>query len=147
MVWRVLIQRLVVFAATLLGAVAFVQVLLWAAPGDPIDMLPNSDELRPVLEAQWHLDEPVPARLLAYASNAVRGDLGTSLTYRPGMPVAEVIAKPALRSVEAQLCANETGKLTWDSSFGKIIDCASFMEYYGIQGKTHREAVQKRLEE
>ena len=31
------------FVATLVGAAAFVAVLLWAAPGDPIDLLPNGN--------------------------------------------------------------------------------------------------------
>ncbi len=96
---RLVAHRLLVFAVTLLGAVGLVLVMLWAAPGDPIDVLPNGDELRPVLEAQWQLDRPLPVRLGLYIANVLRGDLGTSLTYRPGMPVTEVIARPALRSI------------------------------------------------
>ncbi|MBW2257418.1 MAG: ABC transporter permease, partial [Deltaproteobacteria bacterium] len=96
---RVLVIRFGVFAVTLLGAASLVLALLWAAPGDPIDLIPNGEELRPVLEEQWQLDRPIPVRLLHYLGNAVRGDLGTSLTYRPGMPVMTVIAAPTLRSL------------------------------------------------
>jgi ABC-type dipeptide/oligopeptide/nickel transport system permease component len=38
-------------------------------------------------------------------ASAVRGDLGTSLTYRPGLPVTEVIAGPAVRSLGWLLAA------------------------------------------
>ncbi len=84
---------------TLAGVVALLLVLLWAAPGDPIDLLPNADDVRPVLEEDWHLDEPLPMRLLHYGWSALHGDLGTSVAYRPGAPVLEVIGGPGLRSL------------------------------------------------
>lgn len=102
---RLLLQRLAVFAVTLVGAVAAVFLLLHAAPGDPIDLLPNGEELRPVLERDWQLDQPVPVRLGSYLSHAARGDLGTSLAYRPGMPVLDVVLGPALRSLGLLLAA------------------------------------------
>jgi ABC-type dipeptide/oligopeptide/nickel transport system permease component len=73
--------------------------LLTLAPGDAIDALPNAEEVRPILEKEWHLDEPAPVQLLWWAADVARGDLRTSLVYRPGMPVAEVIATPAARSL------------------------------------------------
>jgi ABC-type dipeptide/oligopeptide/nickel transport system permease component len=87
------------FAAVLAAAVGFVLVLLLAAPGDAIDMQTNSEEMRPVLAAEWHLDRPIAERWAWAVFDAARGDLGTSLTYRPGKPVAEVIAGPARRSL------------------------------------------------
>lgn len=102
---RVLAIRFGVFAITLFGAATLVLALLWAAPGDPIDLIPNGEELRPVLEEQWQLDKPLPVRLVNYLGNAVRGDLGTSLTYRPGMPVMTVIAGPTMRSMGWLLAA------------------------------------------
>lgn len=105
MVWRLLLQRVAIFLITLFGAVTLVLTLLWAAPGDPIDLLPNGEELRPVLEAQWHLDKPLPTRLISYFVSMLQGDLGTSLTYRPGSPVTEVILAPALRSMGWLLAA------------------------------------------
>lgn len=77
---------------------ALVHGLVWVAPGDPIDMLPNAEQVRPVLAAQWNLDDPLWKRWIATLWGALQGDLGTSLTYRPGMPVTEVIAAPAARS-------------------------------------------------
>lgn len=91
--------RLGLFLATTCGAVALVFGLLALAPGDPIDLLPNAEELRPTLEAEWRLDRPLVERYLRYLGGVLTGDLGTSLTYRPGTPVGEVLAGPALRSL------------------------------------------------
>lgn len=91
--------RLAAFAATLLGATLLVQLLLALAPGDAIDLLPNGDVLRAGLEAEWGLDEPLPARLASTTARLVRGDLGTSLTYRPGASVGSLVADAAGRSL------------------------------------------------
>ncbi len=93
------------FAATLLGAVFFVQFLLWAAPGDPVDLVPNGEEIRPLLEAEWGLDRPLPVRFLASVGRALHGDLGSSLTVRPGAPVAELVARAAGASAHLLLPA------------------------------------------
>lgn len=119
MTWRLLAQRFAVFAVTLAGAVTLVLVMLWAAPGDPIDLIPNSDELRPRLEAHWQLDKPIPVRLVAYLSSAMRGDLGTSLVYRTGMPVTEVIAGPTCRSLGWLLAALLT-TLAWGTGLAWV---------------------------
>ncbi len=86
------------FVATVAGASAFVLLLLEAAPGDPIDLLPNGEDVRSVLEQEWGLDQPLVWRWLQFLARACTGDLGTSLAYRPGAPVLDVIAGPALRS-------------------------------------------------
>jgi len=93
------------FLLTLAGAVLFVQLLLWAAPGDPIDLVPNGMEFRAELEAEWDLDRPLPARFVSYIGRAIRGDLGTSLTYRPGSSVAELAGPAAVRSARTLLPA------------------------------------------
>lgn len=93
------VRHIAAFVATLLGAAAFVMALLVLAPGDPIDLLPNGEALRPTLEAQWGLDRPVPVRWLRSVGRALTLDFGTSLTYRPGEPVGAVIAGPALRTL------------------------------------------------
>lgn len=102
---RLLLGRVAFFVATLCGAAALLLALMHLAPGDAIDMLPNSEELRPVLEQEWALDKPFYARLLQYLGNVLTGDLGTSLTYRPGTPVLDVILWPALRSASWTISA------------------------------------------
>lgn len=95
---RAALLRALWFLATLAGAVLLVQALLHAAPGDPIDLLPNGAELRPRLEVEWGLDRPLPARVLRYLGAAATGDLGTSLVVRPGTPVVELVGASAARS-------------------------------------------------
>ena len=73
-------------------------LLLVLAPGDPIDLLPNGQEVRAELEARWNLDRSFPVRYVMYMGQIAQGDLGVSLAYRPGMPVSEVLYSPLLRS-------------------------------------------------
>ncbi|MDP6935583.1 MAG: hypothetical protein QGG40_21875, partial [Myxococcota bacterium] len=83
---------------TLAGALLLVQTLLWAAPGDPIDLLPNGEELRDDLEREWGLDRGLAERALDTLRGALTGDLGTSLSVRPGTPVYLLVRDAALRS-------------------------------------------------
>ncbi len=48
--------------------------------------------LRAELIAQWGLNKPVVERFVIYMSNLFQGNLGTSITMNPGVPVAELIA-------------------------------------------------------
>ncbi|MFZ5475511.1 MAG: ABC transporter permease subunit [Myxococcota bacterium] len=100
------------FVATLLGAVLFVQCLLAFTPGDAIDLMPNADVVRPQLEREWGLDRPLPERLVATTTRLARGDLGTSLTYRPGMPVAELVWRGGTQSLALLLPAVALGLVT-----------------------------------
>lgn len=101
--------RVGTFVATVVGAVLVVQVLLSLAPGDAIDLLPNGEELRAGLSAEWGLDRPLPERLLATLGNLARGDLGTSLTWRPGASVAELVADTGARSLVLLVPAHVLG--------------------------------------
>ena len=96
---RAVATRLMSFVLTLLGTVVVVQLLLALAPGDAIDLLPNGDVLRAGLEAEWGLDLPLPQRLASTVTKVLGGDLGTSLTYRPGKPVIEIVAASGAQSL------------------------------------------------
>lgn len=86
------------FGAVLVGTVVLVEGLMWAAPGDPIDLIPNGAELRGALAAEWGLDRPLPARIADRLLGLLRGDLGESLIVRPGAAVADLAAAAAARS-------------------------------------------------
>lgn len=87
-----ILQRLVYS----LGTLALVSVLIFAAvevlPGDiPSRILGREApiEAREKLRVELGLDRPVVERYLAWAGNALRGDLGVSLTARK--PVSEIV--------------------------------------------------------
>lgn len=102
---RALAARVLVFLATVTGAAAAALALLAWAPGDPIALLPNADEVRPLLEAEWALDRPLPERIVRWIGRAATGDLGVSVAYRPGMAVRELLAGPALATLGWWLAA------------------------------------------
>ena len=110
--------------ATLVGAVTGMFGLMVLAPGDPIDLLPNAEAVRPVLAAEWALDQPAPVRLGRWWGRLLSGELGVSLSYRPGMPVAELVwaaAPPtALRVLGALATVLALGTaLAWHTSRGE----------------------------
>ncbi|WP_270170321.1 ABC transporter permease [Paenibacillus sp. SYP-B4298] len=83
--------------ASLLLALSIVSFLLVRlAPIDPVqayvgaDLLKVSEQQREEIAAYWGLDKPLPQQYLAWGGAVLRGDLGTSMTYRE--PVASVIA-------------------------------------------------------
>lgn len=101
-------------ALSLLGAALLTRVCLALAPGDAIDTLPDP-ELRAALAAEWGLDGSLGDRLVAQLGELVRGDLGESLTWRPGVAVPTLLAElgpaSALRIVSAAALAVALGHL------------------------------------
>lgn len=91
--------RVLAFVATLAGAVLVAQLLLWLAPGDAVDLLTDDPALRAAMIREWGLDQPVLVRYAGFVLRALGGDLGTSLTYRPGVPVAELVGPASVRSL------------------------------------------------
>ena len=91
MAWFFL-RRLVGFAATLAGASLLVFVVLEVLPGDPARVLLGVDaepEAVEALRAELGLDRPATVRYGAWVAGLVRGDLGTSWTYR--VPVRDLV--------------------------------------------------------
>ena len=85
--------------ATVIGATLTIETLLWIAPGDPIDLLPNGAHLRPILEAEWGLNRPLTERWWDALVRLTHGDLGVSMSVRPGVGVWTLIAAPVGRSL------------------------------------------------
>jgi ABC-type dipeptide/oligopeptide/nickel transport system permease component len=84
---RFLVLRLATLVPTLLGVLAVAFVLLYVAPGDPVQaMVGERADAATIarLRAELRLDDPLPGQFLHYLSRAVRGDLGRSyVTQRP----------------------------------------------------------------
>ena len=84
---RFLLTRLALLVPTLLGVLAVTFLLLYVAPGDPVQAMVGERADRETiarLRAELHLDDPVPVQFGHYVAGVVRGDLGTSyITRRP----------------------------------------------------------------
>ncbi len=82
-----LLGRLALLVPTLAGVLAVTFLLLYVAPGDPVQAMvgeraDSSTIAR--LRAELHLDDPLPLQFVRYVGGVVRGDLGTSyITRRP----------------------------------------------------------------
>jgi ABC-type dipeptide/oligopeptide/nickel transport system permease component len=86
-VTRFLLSRLALLLPTLLGVLVVTFLMLYVAPGDPVQAMVGEradPETIARLRADLHLDDPLPLQFVHYVGGVVRGDLGTSyITRRP----------------------------------------------------------------
>jgi peptide/nickel transport system permease protein len=91
---------------TLLLATIVVFLGLRALPGDPALALAGEDrtpETLAAIRAQYGLDQPLPVQFWRFLSNALRGDLGTSI--RTGQPVSSMLRTALPVTIELSLFA------------------------------------------
>jgi peptide/nickel transport system permease protein len=87
-------------------AVAFVAFGLFNYVGDPINNMVGQDATeaqRDAIRDQLGLNDPFPIQFARFAGNAVQGEFGIS--YRLGVPVAEVLAERLPATLELVLVA------------------------------------------
>jgi len=131
--WAVL-RQLLWFVGLVVGVLALVQLLLWAAPGDPIDLL-GAEDLRAELEAEWGLDRPLPVRIGQGILGVLQGDLGSSLTVRPGASVWTLSAEAGTRSARLLLPATLLSlllslALAWSDRRLRLVQAVSVMPVF-----------------
>lgn len=84
---RFLLSRLAQLVPTLLGVLVVTFLLLYVAPGDPVQAMVGERadaETIARLRAELHLDDPLPTQFVRYVGGLLKGDLGTSyITRRP----------------------------------------------------------------
>jgi peptide/nickel transport system permease protein/oligopeptide transport system permease protein len=82
-----IVRRLLLAIPTLFGVLVVAFLLLYVAPGDPVEAMigERADSVTIArLRAQLRLDDPLPQRFAHYAGNVLKGDLGNSyITNRP----------------------------------------------------------------
>ena len=81
-----ILRRILAVVPVLFGVTLAVFSMLFLVPGDPVKMMlaefvTNPDQVAQ-MRAQLHLDEPIPKQYGRFVTNAVRGDLGTSIRSR-----------------------------------------------------------------
>ena len=99
---------------TLIGVMIVVFLLLYVAPGDPVqDMVGERADAETIarLRKELHLDEPLPKQFILYAGGIVKGDLGNSyITQRPIIrDIRERFPKTLLLAGSAMLLASILG--------------------------------------
>jgi len=99
---------------TLIGVMIVVFLLLYVAPGDPVqDMVGERADAETIarLRKELHLDEPLPKQFVLYAGGILKGDLGNSyITQRPIIrDIKERFPKTLLLAGSAMLLASILG--------------------------------------
>jgi peptide/nickel transport system permease protein/oligopeptide transport system permease protein len=109
-----IVRRLMLSIPTLIGVMIVVFLLLYVAPGDPVqDMVGERADAETIarLRKELHLDEPLPKQFILYAGGVLRGDLGNSyITQRPIIrDIKERFPKTLLLAGSAMLLASVLG--------------------------------------
>ena len=107
-------RRLLLSLPTLIGVLVVVFLLLYVAPGDPVQAMVG-ERADPAtiarLRAELRLDEPLLTQFAHYAGGVLRGDLGRSyITNRPiAQDIAERFPRTLLLATAAMLLATLCG--------------------------------------
>lgn len=109
-----IVRRLLLSIPTLLGVLIVVFLLLYVAPGDPVqDMVGERADAETIarLRKELHLDEPLLKQFTLYTGGVLRGDLGRSyITQRPIIrDIRERFPKTLLLAGTAMLIASVLG--------------------------------------
>ena len=109
-----LARRLLLSIPTLFGVLVVVFLLLYVAPGDPVQaMVGERADAATIsrLRAELRLDDPLPLQFAHYAGGVLRGDFGRSyITNRPIIDdIAERFPRTLLLATTAMLIAIVTG--------------------------------------
>lgn len=101
-----IVKRLVLAIPILILASVLIFFLIHLAPGGPVRVMlgPMQDDvLVEKIRQQLGLDLPLHEQYLRWAGNAIQGDLGFSVSIQRGAPVAELISKRFLVTIELTL--------------------------------------------
>jgi peptide/nickel transport system permease protein/oligopeptide transport system permease protein len=99
-------RRLVLAVPTLAGVLVVVFLLLYVAPGDPVQAMVGERadaETMARLRRELRLDEPIHAQFAHYAAGVLRGDLGAS--YVTGRPIIQDLRERFPRTLELAVTA------------------------------------------
>ena len=101
-----LARRLLLAIPTLAGVLIAVFLLLYVAPGDPVQQMvgERADSVTIArLRAELKLDEPLPVQFMSYTGGVLRGDLGRS--YITGRPIMQDIRERFPKTAQLALAA------------------------------------------
>ncbi|MGE0351627.1 MAG: ABC transporter permease [Gemmatimonadales bacterium] len=108
-----IIRRFLLVIPTLAGVLAVAFLLLYVAPGDPVQAMVGERadaETIARLRAELRLDDPLPTQFVHYVSGVVQGDLGHS--YITGRPIAQDLRERFPATLQLALAAMIFATLT-----------------------------------
>jgi ABC-type dipeptide/oligopeptide/nickel transport system permease component len=100
------VRRLLLAIPTLFGVLVAVFLLLYAAPGDPVQQMvgERADSVTMArLRQELRLDDPLPVQFASYAGGVFRGDLGRS--YITGRPITQDLRERFPKTAQLALAA------------------------------------------
>jgi peptide/nickel transport system permease protein len=110
-----IVRRILAVVPVLFGVTLAVFSMLFLVPGDPVKMMlaefvTTPDQIAQ-MRAQLHLDEPILQQYGRFVTNAVRGDLGTSIRSRRPVTteIGENLGSTAQLALAAMLVAIGVG--------------------------------------
>lgn len=93
--------RLIVAALVLLGVFTLTFFMMRLAPGGPFTTMKGaSPELAANLDKRFGLDESVSVQFISTLGGYLTGDLGPSMSFSPGEPVTDILARSLPVSLE-----------------------------------------------
>jgi peptide/nickel transport system permease protein len=107
---RYILQRIIAVLPIAFGVTVICFVLMFIAPGDPLQtLIPDNapPDVVALLKHQYGLDQPLPVQYLVWLSNALRGNLGVSIG--TGRPVAQELGTALLNTAIVALSAAVVG--------------------------------------
>ncbi len=94
------LRRLIQMVPALIGITLFAFAFIKLLPGDPIQIMFGgraNQETITAARAKLGLDQPLPTQYILFLGNALKGDLGTSITQRA--PVTDIIGQRLAPSI------------------------------------------------
>jgi peptide/nickel transport system permease protein len=107
---RYILQRIIAVLPIAFGVTVICFVLMFIAPGDPLQtLIPDNapPDVVALLKHQYGLDKPLPVQYLVWLSNALRGNLGVSIG--TGRPVASELGTAIANTAIVALSAAVVG--------------------------------------
>ena len=107
--WKYILKRLGMAAATLFVILFILYCLLEFMPGSPFNELELTEAQMARLYEKYGLDKPFLQRFFIYVGNMLRGDFGVSYNIQQDYPVVKLISSKFLVSARIGLIAVAIG--------------------------------------
>ena len=119
--WKYATRRVLTMIPILIGVSMVVFLLVASLPGDAVDAHAGGNITAEKIaqnKALLGLDKPIPERYVNWASHAIRGDFGISISYK--IPVTEVIGKFVWNAIPIGVISATKQYSIFDNTFSVV---------------------------